>query len=245
MRIGVLGALPQEVASIVAMLDQPDRLRAGGREFVRARLGPAEIVVAHSRIGKVAAAAATVELVARFGVDQVVFLGVAGSLRDDLASGDIVVADRLVQHDLDASPLFPAMEIPLLGRAFLETDPDLARRLEHAARAFLDEDRPARTRVGASGPQRVVRGDVATGDQFISDAAARALVQRRVPSALCVEMEGAAAAQVCREYDVPLGVARVISDQADDHAPHAFAGSLERFAGECAAGIMLRYLHTA
>jgi len=243
MRVGVLGALPQEVAGVLAMLDPTDRCTIGGRDFVRARRGDVEVVVTHSRIGKVAAAVASVELVAQYRVDQIVFLGVAGSLCSDLAAGDIVIAERLVQHDLDASPLFPPMEIPLLGRTFLETDAGITDSLQRAAEGFLLAEHPmlphARDAVAAP---RLVRGDVATGDRFIASPDARALVRRRVPTALCVEMEGAAVAQVCVEYGVPLGVARVISDDADHDAAHSFNGALERFAGACAGGIIRRYL---
>jgi adenosylhomocysteine nucleosidase len=243
MRIGVLGALPEEVASVVRMLEHPESRRAGGRNFCSARFLAHEVVVAHSRIGKVAAAASTVELVTGCAVDQVIFLGVAGSLRDDLSAGDIVVAERLVQHDLDASPLFPPMEIPLLGRAFLDADPEVSDALAEAALAFIAEDHPLLSHAGhGPAPPRLVRGDVATGDQFIAGAAARQRVRERAPTALCVEMEGAAVAQVCHEYGIPLGVVRVLSDDAGESAPAAFAGSLERFAGACAAGITERYL---
>lgn len=239
MRIGVLGALPEEVAAVAALVAGPDTVTRGGRAFITGTAGAHRLVVTHSRIGKVAAATASVELIARFEVDQILFVGVAGALSPALSPGDIVVADRLIQHDLDASPLFPAMEIPLTGRSFIETSRAIADALDLAARAFVAEEHPAL--VNGDKP-RVHRGDVATGDRFIADPAARDAVRRRVPSALCVEMEGAAVAQVCCEYDVPLGVARVISDAADDLAAHHFAGALEQFAGACAGGVIRRYL---
>ncbi|MBK7403511.1 MAG: 5'-methylthioadenosine/adenosylhomocysteine nucleosidase [Phycisphaerales bacterium] len=243
MRIGVLGAMPEEVSSITTLLTRPTPRHLGGREFIGGRLASHDICVVHSRIGKVAAAAAAVELIARLGVEQIVFVGVAGGLAPQICTGDIVVADRLAQHDLDASPLFPPLEIPLTGRTHLPTDPAIRACLRAAAERFLAEEGSVLTPHQApSRPPRVHTGEVATGDQFIGNAAARDRVRALLPGALCVEMEGAAVAQVCDEYAVPCGVARLISDDADDHAAQHFSRSLEQAAGLCAAGIIRRYI---
>jgi adenosylhomocysteine nucleosidase len=244
MRVGVLGAMPEEVAAVIAMLAEPRVLHAGGRDYTRGTHHGHEVVAVHSRIGKVASASAAVELIVRFGVEQVLFTGLAGGLAHDLHPGDAVIAEGLLQHDLDASPLFPPLEVPMTGCSRLPTCPIIRDRLERAARASLDAQQDAIAEALGGSPRRlrVVRGDVATGDQFIAGVQARDAVRARVPSALCVEMEGAAVAQVCLEYDIPFGVVRMISDSADASAGSDFAHALGRVAGDFAGLVVARYL---
>ena len=90
------------------------------------------------------------------------------------------------------------------------------------------------------------QGLIASGDQFIADAAARANLRAAAPDALAVEMEGGAIAQVCYEYDIPFAVMRTISDSADDDATVSFETFLEEVASVYSFGIMRRFLeHTA
>src|SRR5262249_1889441 len=152
-------------------------------------------------------------LVTRFGVTELVLTGVAGATGAGLSVGDVVVATALYQHDMDARPLFPRHEIPLLGLSRVETDPAVRRRCVAAAAAFLAEalgsrvPAAGRAEFGIRAP-KVVEGEVATGDKFFADRADLAALAARLPGVRCVEMEGAAVGQVCHEYGVPLGVVR-------------------------------------
>ena len=142
-----------------------------------------------------------------------------------------MVADRFVQHDIDASPLWPARVVPLLDVGAFETDPELSARVASAAARFAESATLSRT-------PTVRTGTILSGDQFIRSAdQVRALLDA-VPGALCVEMEGAAAAQVAYEYGVKLAVARVISDHADEAAPETFTESLGTIAAASALGIV-------
>ena len=249
MKVGVLGAMPEEVSAVIYMLDTPAPHPAGGRDYTQGSHAGHQVVAVHSRIGKVAAASAAIELIVRFGVEQVLFTGLAGALSHDLAPGDVVIADGLLQHDMDASPLFPPLEVPLTGCSRFTTCPVISSRLEQAARAALDTERgPITAALGrnasAARAPRVVRGDIATGDQFIAGSRARDAVAARAPSARCVEMEGAAVAQVCHEYAVPFGVVRMISDNADESAAFDFSTALTRIAGDFAGLVVKRYLES-
>lgn len=242
-----MGAMPEEVSSIVAVMDSVVARPVAGRVFRLGRLRGSDAVVVESRWGKVAAATTATHLISTFGVSHIVFTGVAGAIDPALRIGDIVVARDLYQHDLDASPIFPPMQIPLLGVTALRADPELSRRLAGAAEAFVTDafDRAvpaaARAEFGIAAP-RVVVGDVATGDRFFSSAAAASDLRRRLPTALCVEMEGAAVAQVCHEHGVPFALVRTISDAAD-HAAHLdFPRFLGAIAGAYAVGIMERFV---
>lgn len=242
MTTGIIAALPQEIETVLELMGPAERPAHGGRVFTRGSIADEPVVVAHARIGKVAAAITACELIIRFDVSRILFTGVAGGLSPDVLPGDIVVADTLVQHDLDASPLFPPGEIPLTGVTELQTDPEMRASITSAARRFLDsathiEAISAIARANQRGP-RVHAGEIATGDRFIASARARREVLNRRPDALCVEMEGAAVAQVCRDYGVPFAAIRLISDAADDQAAHAFQSSLEELAGIYARGVL-------
>jgi len=245
--LGILGAMHEEVASIVYAMKRPRTRQLARREFISGELFGQRVVVAQSRWGKVASAVSATHLIQTFKCDSLIFTGVAGSLDERVRVGDLVVARRLYQHDLDASPLFEPMEIPLLGRTHLDTDRGLRAMLLKGSRAFVRLDSRAmldavsRVELGVTKP-RVFEGDIVTGDQFVSSVKVARGIKARVPRALCVEMEGASVAQVCYEHEVPMAVIRTISDNADHGSPVDFPRFLQAVAGVYAVGVMRRAL---
>lgn len=229
--IGVMGAMMEEVEALLPLVEGRTVVERAGRRFVLGRIGGRDVVVVFSRWGKVAAASTATELILGHGVKRIVFSGVAGGLSDEVRVGDVVVAKRLYQHDLDASPFFRPLEVPLLGVSGIEADEGMSGELEAAARAFVEER-----------ARRVWRGDVASGDRVIGSAEERLKVLGRVPSALCVEMEGAAVAQVCFEHGVPFACVRMISDSADEGVEESLGAVLGGVAGAYTAGIVGRWL---
>jgi adenosylhomocysteine nucleosidase len=226
-RTALLSALTEEQHGLLALLQRPQKISHAGRDFWLGELLGKPVVLALSRIGKVAAATTAAALIEQFGVARIVFTGVAGGLAPGVQVGDVVVASGFVQHDMDASPIFPRYELPLYGRSLIACDAALTALLFEAAGAYL-----ARTGVGfnvsSSVPvQRVHRGLIASGDRFVSaageSAALRSALQSAGHEALAVEMEGAAVAQVCLDYGVPFAAVRTISDRADDQAHGDFA----------------------
>jgi adenosylhomocysteine nucleosidase len=160
--------------------------------------------------------------------------------------GDIVVADRTVQHDLDARPLFPRHEVPLLARIEFPADPGLTGALRQAAEDFLRQDLATEVpdgvlaRFGArSAP---AWGMIASGDQFIGSPAAVSGLREQLPALQAVEMEGAALAQICYEYGVPYALLRTISDRADDTAHVDFSSFLRDVASHYSGAILRRFL---
>jgi adenosylhomocysteine nucleosidase len=244
--IGIMSALAQEADLIAHRLKREQEHVHSGRTYFTGELAGRRLVLVYSRVGKVAAAATTQHLIDVHRVGQIIFTGVAGALDPRLRVGDVVVAERLWQHDLDASPIFPPLEIPLLGVRSIPADAELSHRLVSAAQACVREDfAPVRPDAHAGAPiqpPRVVRGDIASGDRFVSSADQRADVRRRVPSAACVEMEGAAVAQVCLEQGIPFGVVRVISDSADGQAATDFSEFIREKASRYGLGIVERFL---
>jgi adenosylhomocysteine nucleosidase len=235
--LGVMTAMPEEAEALIHEAQgSTERIEHGRRVFHIGTLWGREAAIVVSRCGKVAAATTATELIVRYSVEKLLFTGVAGALDHALSPGDIVIADTLVQHDIDASPMWPPRTVPLIDRETFDTDPDLTHDLTAAAERYTQAHRPA---------ARVHRGAIVSGDQFIKSKAQVETIRAAVPNALCVEMEGAAAAQVAYEYGVPLAVARVISDHADEHAPGVFLKNLAALAADSSLGIVRSLLAPA
>ena len=221
----ILSALAQEQEGLVAQLVRPVKVSRAGRDFWQGELHGHRVVLALSKIGKVAAATTATTLIEALGVRRIVFTGVAGGVGPGVQVGDVVVATDFVQHDMNASPLFPRYEIPLYGQTRFVCDPTLTAQLQHAATVALvamSGQTPAETGHTVPIVGRVHSGLIASGDQFVASAAgARQLLtdlQAAGYAPQAVEMEGAAVAQVCFDYGVPFAAIRTVSDRADDSA---------------------------
>ncbi len=235
-RVAIVSAMAEELNGLLAHLQKAHAVVHAGRTFHLGRLEGRDVVLVLSRIGKVAAATTAAVLLTRLDVDCIVFTGVAGGLGPRVRVGDIVVAGELLQHDMDASPLFPRYEVPLYGAARFAADAALTQAVHAAASAALSEEHresELHDRLAAFGihAPRVHRGLVLSGDRFVSTAAECGELRAAFPDAQAVEMEGAAVAQVCRDFGVPFAMMRTISDRADDNAHVDF----NRFIGEVAS----------
>ncbi|MES2361519.1 MAG: 5'-methylthioadenosine/adenosylhomocysteine nucleosidase [Pseudomonadota bacterium] len=241
----ILSALPEEQDGLIALLHQPRRTSHAGREFWQGDLHGQQVVLALSRIGKVAAATTATALIERFGVRRIVFTGVAGGLGPGVKVGDVVVADDFVQHDMDASPLFPRYEVPLYGQTRFRADAALTALLLQAAGDALkhinDGDDP-----WAFPDAKVHRGLMASGDRFVSGAQEARQLQAALQASghpvLAVEMEGAAIAQVCQDYGLPFAAVRTISDRADDQAHVDFPVFVREVASYYARTVVEKFL---
>ncbi|MBP6020957.1 MAG: 5'-methylthioadenosine/adenosylhomocysteine nucleosidase [Burkholderiaceae bacterium] len=249
--LGILAALHDEIAGFLHAMGPDMTVRTiGQRDYHVGVLYGRPCVVVLARIGKVAAAATTVTLIREFGVTELVFTGLAGAVAPQVRVGDVVVAQALLQHDLSAAPLFPRYEVPLLGRSHFQADVALSAALLECATHYLDHDfdrevSPATRDVFGIIQPQVHHGLIISGDQFVSTASAVHALRAELPLALCVEMEGAAVAQICFEYDIPCVVIRTISDRADDDASTDFSAFLAGVASVYSAGILRRLLNRA
>lgn len=237
--LAVLAALDEEIESLGAALTDTRSESTGAFSVLRGRLGGCEVLVGRTGIGKVNAALHTQSVTLQYQPRAIIFTGVAGSLVPALKVGDLVVATQAIQHDYDltafdrtpgfvpigsdmnsVSPEFSAQAQRILGKpsfdrlqgvSYFETSPAL----RHLA--FRAYDTIARKK---SMPPALA-GAVASGDQFIADFASRERIQRAF-GALCVEMEGAAAAHACFLSGTPFLLLRFISDAADGSAAVQF-----------------------
>jgi adenosylhomocysteine nucleosidase len=232
MRLGIISALAEEQNGLIEAMESPVKASYGMRDYTAGKLWNVDTVCVLSRIGKVAAAMTASILVEKFGVTHIVFTGVAGSGDVGVRVGDIVVADSLVQHDMDASPLFSRFEIPLTGLSHIASDRELTRRISSAARDFLQSE---------PGSPQFHRGLIASGDQFINKRSQIAALKDALPELLAVEMEGAAVAQVCFELGIPFSVIRTISDNANEDAAVDFMHFVQTVASRYAYGILKNF----
>lgn len=232
--IGILGAIPQEVNGIINQLINSTIHTIGNRTYYEGKLGQQKVVVVYSRIGKVAAAATVATLLLEFKVSKIAFIGVAGGIHPDVKVGDVVIATNLLQYDMDASPLRPKFEIPLLGKTYFDTDKEWSETTKKHVEAILATENLHKvvakedlTPFEITQPN-VHLGTIASGDQFFSTNTQKENLQEQLPQVLCVEMEGAAVAQVCYEFDIPFIVIRTISDNANQEASFSFQSFVEK-----------------
>ena len=167
----ILSALAEEQQGLLAQLVQPEKLTRGGRDFWQGELHGRRVVLALSKIGKVAAATTATTLIEAFGVHRIVFTGVAGGVGPGVQVGDVVVASDFVQHDMNASPLFARYEVPLYGQTRFACDPALTALLLQAAKQALASMALPFAMQGAQTKGRVHGGLIASGDQFVASAA--------------------------------------------------------------------------
>src|SRR5882762_2627101 len=137
--IGIMGAMPEEINGVAALLTERREITRGMRTYYLGKLNGLSTVVVFSRWGKVAAATTVMNLILEFNISELLFTGVAGAMDADLKVGDIVIAKRLIQHDMDARPLMPQFEIPLLGMTYFESPEDRTASALEAVRALLEK----------------------------------------------------------------------------------------------------------
>ncbi len=205
MVVGIIAAMESEIAAIKDAEQIESTYSVAGLDFCVGKIGDVDVVTVQCGEGKVNAALATQILIDRFGVNELINIGCAGSLNDTLDIGDFVVSSEVVQHDFDVTALGYEMgEISSLGTVAFKADESL---IAYACDA-----------IAAVAPERtVVTGRVCTGDLFVSTAEQKQTIIDNFAGD-CAEMEGAAVGQVASLNDVPFVVIRAMSDKADSAA---------------------------
>ncbi|HEY6144266.1 MAG TPA: 5'-methylthioadenosine/adenosylhomocysteine nucleosidase [Flavobacterium sp.] len=242
--IGIMGAMPEEIEGVVSLLSDCEISSMGKRTYFTGKINGIDTVVVFSRWGKVAAATTATTLIHEFKITELLFTGVAGAISPDLKIGDIVLGKRLVQHDMDARPLMKQFEIPLLSKIYFESD---TAHLSIATNAIhsVFENKTLHSIIGTEdlsefsiSEPRLFIGNIASGDQFFSSTEQKNQLTAQLPAVLCVEMEGAAVAQVCYEYEIPFSIMRTISDVADDNSHIDFLSFIKKISSKYAAEII-------
>lgn len=247
-----MGAMPEEIENVVGLLSDVSEYSMGKRTYYKGILNKIETVVVFSRWGKVAAATTVTTLIHEFKITHLLFTGVAGGIHPKLNIGDIVLAKRLIQYDMDARPLMQQYEIPLLLKTYFNSDELLNKQSENAIKHLLENNHlneviTSENLIAFNITQpKLYCGDIASGDQFFSKNQQKQNLHNNLPDVLCVEMEGAAVAQVCYEYNIPFTVIRTISDVADDSSHIDFPLFIQKIAKNYSVEIIKNiYTHLA
>lgn len=203
--IGIIGAMDEEVSRLKDAMEGVSIVKKAGMEFYKGRLSGKQAVVVRSGIGKVNAGICTQILVDDYHVDAVINTGVAGSLRNEINIGDIVLSTDALYHDMDAT-----------GFGY---DPGVIPRMEESIFKASEELRSVAKKVCAQVNPEIgtFEGRVVSGDQFISDRDVKERITGQF-GGYCTEMEGAAIAHTAWLNDVPFLIIRAISDKADHSA---------------------------
>ncbi|WP_413112698.1 5'-methylthioadenosine/S-adenosylhomocysteine nucleosidase [Thaumasiovibrio sp. DFM-14] len=208
MKIGIIGAMEQEVEILKSLLTDVNRLDLAGCTFYEGRLDGADVVLLQSGIGKVAVSVGTTLLLERFSPDAIINTGSAGGFDNTLTMGDVVVSTEVRHHDADVTAFGYEMGQMAQQPAAFQADSQL---IDIAEQAIL-----------ASGNTRALRGLICSGDAFICTKEKIDYIRHHFPTIVAAEMEAAAIGQVCHQFKVPFVVVRAISDVVDKESPMDF-----------------------
>ncbi len=199
--IGIICAMDIEAEGIIAMLADKKCETVSGIQFVCGKICGKDIVAAVSGVGKVNAAVCCEAMILKYNPDCIINSGVAGSLSKELDILDIAIADKVVQYDFDTSPLGdPVGFVSGINKVFMECGEKVISTLIKAVMQNNDT--------------KHLKGTIASGDKFVNDNETRAFIKETF-GAVANEMEGASIGQVCTMNNVPFGVLRAMSDNAD------------------------------
>jgi len=198
--------MPEEIAPILEKLESYKSHEVADNVYYEGSFSGVELIIAHSKIGKVFSTLTASTMIHKFGVEVMLFSGVAGGINPKLKIGDMIVAKNLCQHDLDITAFGHPHGFVPGGAQFVETDEALCELAFEVAKE-LDVS--------------LIEGTIATGDQFVHDPERKAFIERTF-NADALEMEGSSVAVVCHSLDVPVFILRAISDTADTDASFSF-----------------------
>ena len=214
MKIGIIGAMKEEITPLLALFPRATTHQVGGNTFYEINYKNAQIFIAYSKIGKVHSAITTTTMILYFHCEKIIFSGVAGGLGENLKIGDLLLATQLCQHDVDITAFgHPVGFIPE-STIYTQTDATL----NHIAKTIAQKK-------GIP----LKEGVIASGDTFVHNAEKKQWLIQNF-NAKAVEMEGASLGVVCSLFKVPFCVFRSISDNADGEANISFDEFLERAA---------------
>lgn len=205
MKIGIIGAMNEEIIELKAVMKDIKEEKIGNLNFFTGKLENKDVVLVECGIGKVNAAICTTLLKEHFGISKLFFTGVAGGVDPRIDIADIVIGTDLIEHDFDCSAFgYELGKIPRMEEFKFKCDEDLVKIAYDVA-------------VDTFGKDRVWKGRIVSGDQFVASVEKIKWLKDTF-DAYCTEMEGASVAHVCYTLGVPFVIIRAISDKANHEA---------------------------
>jgi adenosylhomocysteine/aminodeoxyfutalosine nucleosidase len=205
-KLAIMGAMQEEIEPLLDYFKNVKTVEFANNIYYEVNYNGLDIVIAYSKIGKVFASLTATTMIEKFGCDTLLFSGVAGGINPELQIGDLIIANKLCQHDLDITAFGHPHGFVPGGAVFVETS--------HSLNTIAKE-------VARENGLKVIEGTIATGDQFVHSNERKAFIQNTF-QADALEMEGASVAVVCDALNVPCFILRAISDTADMDAGFDF-----------------------
>lgn len=227
MKIGIIGAMEEEVILLKSKMTVTKEWTEAKADFIEGTLDGIEVILVRSGIGKVNAAITTTLLLAKHDIDLVINTGSAGGIGQGLKIGDVVVSSEMAYHDVDATVFgYVIGQVPQMPARYVGDATIVEKVIEAAKKASLTP----------------VKGLIVTSDSFIAGKEATTKIMKNFPDVLAAEMEGAAIAQVCHQFDVPFVIVRAMSDTADEEAGVTFDEFIIE-AGKKSALMVMELIH--
>ena len=205
-KLAIMGAMQEEIDPLLEFFKDYKVINYADNNYYELTYNGLDIVIAHSKIGKVFASLTASTLIQKFSCDILLFSGVAGAINPALNIGDLIVATKLCQHDLDITTFGHPYGFVPGGKVFVESSKEL---LALAKKVAEKEN------------LKVIEGTIATGDQFIHSNTTKEFIEKTF-KADALEMEGASVAVVCDALNIPFFILRAISDSANMDAGFDF-----------------------
>ena len=232
MKIGIIGAMDEELIPIRAILNNLEKLEKGKRTFWHGEDYGNQIFLTRCDPGKVNAVIATQQMIDLFDVYAIFNMGSSGALAPELEVGDLVVASEFIQHDYDVTDwglkpgelLFDILmsnetgQMQFRSQQIFKSNPGLTQLAVEIAKTT------ELTSLGSHSP-KIFSGRILSGDQFIGKPE-KARELWNTHHGLCTDMEAAAIAHTCEVNQVPFLCIRAISDKADHSAVVSFTDFL-------------------
>lgn len=214
MKIGIIGAMEQEVTPLRELLQNLQTLDWKGGDFYQGQWQGADICLLKSGIGKVNAAVGTAVMLQNFAPDLVINMGSAGGFSQKLKVGDLVISSAVIHHDADVTAFgYSPGQLPQMPVSFTADAQLIAQTQEALSQAQLGLSHEI--------------GLIASGDVFMHQADRIAQCRATFPDMIAVDMEAAAIGQTCYLFDTPFVVIRALSDIAGQESPMSFEAFLE------------------
>lgn len=212
MKIGILGAMEEEIEPLLNIFKDYETIKYANNTYYTTSYKGLEIVLAYSKIGKVFSSLTAGVMIEKFGCEKILFSGVAGGINSKLEIGDLIIADKLAQHDLDITAFGHPFGYVPGGSVYVHTDTPL----NDIAKEVAKEN-----------DIKLLVGTIATGDQFIYSKEKKDFIAKTF-NADALEMEGCSVAVVCDALDIPCLILRSISDVGDENADVDFEEFLKK-----------------
>lgn len=226
--IGIIGAMALEIDGLKKEMENTSANTISGVEFSVGVIGGTEVVIAQAGVGKVNAAVTAQTMILKYNPSVIINIGVAGGIEPSLKIGDIVVADKVCEHDMDTTAVGdePGF-ISGIDTVYMHCDSEISNIISQCAKDM---------------GLHTVRGTIATGDIFVAENSVRNRISQLF-NGVAAEMEGGSIGHVCVMNNVPFAILRAMSDCANDDSKVDFPVFAAK-AAENSIQIILRFLNT-